>query len=132
MSEFWVLEIERSAQFDGWLRQGELGVVEVKPGGGPIGAVWLRLFSVDDPGYGFVAADIPELSLRVVPSWQGKGVGRTLLTEMAWRGAESDVTRISLSVEQANRAHRLYADEEFTTAESGPDSDTMIKIASGR
>ncbi|MDJ0344769.1 GNAT family N-acetyltransferase [Streptomyces sp. H10-C2] len=117
---------------EGWPWQGDLGVVAVEPGGGVIGAVWLRLFSADDPGYGFVAADIPELSLGVVPSWRGKGVGRALLTEMARRAEESDFTRISLSVERANPARRLYADEGFTTVESGPDSDTMIKIVSGR
>lgn len=116
----------------GWPRHGDLGVVAVGPDGGPIGAVWLRLFSADAPGYGFVAADVPEMSLGVVPSWRGKGVGRALLTEMAGQAAENGVTRISLSVERANRAHRLYSDEGFTTVESGPDSGTMLKVVSKR
>ncbi|MET7716190.1 GNAT family N-acetyltransferase [Streptomyces sp. NPDC005407] len=126
-----VLGDRRTAHYvEGWPQPGDLGVVAVDPGGRPIGAVWLRLFGADDPGYGFVAADVPELSLGVVPSWRGKGVGHALLAEMARRAARRGLTRISLSVERANRARRLYVDEGFTTVESGPDSDTMIKIVS--
>jgi GNAT superfamily N-acetyltransferase len=115
---------------EGWPREGDLGAVAVDAGGLPIGAVWLRLLSADDPGYGFVAADVPELSLGVVPHWRGRGVGRALLTEMARQAEASGFTRMCLSVERANRARGLYADEGFTTVESGPDSDTMIKIIS--
>ncbi|MFF1684777.1 MULTISPECIES: GNAT family N-acetyltransferase [unclassified Streptomyces] len=128
-----VLGDRRTAHYvEEWLRTGDLGVVAVDPGGQPIGAVWLRLFSADDPGYGFVAADVPELSLGVVPSWRGQGVGRALLAEMVRRAAGSGFTRICLSVERANRARRLYAAEGFTTVESGPDSDTMIKVSPRR
>lgn len=44
--------------------------------------------------------------------------------------ARSGITRICLSVERANRARSLYINEGFTTVESGPDSDTMIKVVS--
>ncbi|HET9380822.1 MAG TPA: GNAT family N-acetyltransferase [Streptomyces sp.] len=123
-----VLGNHRTAHYvQGWPRPGDLGVVAVDRGGQPVGAAWLRLFGADDPGYGFVAADVPELSLGVVPSWRGRGVGRALLAEAARRAAGSGFTRICLSVERANRARRLYVGAGFTTVESGPDSDTMIK-----
>lgn len=126
-----VLGDRRTAHYvEAWPQPGDLGVVAVDTGGHPVGAVWLRLFSAADPGYGFVAADVPELSLGVVPSWRGKGVGHALLTEMARRAAGSGFTRICLSVERANRARRLYVDEGFMTVESGPDSDTMVKAVS--
>ncbi|GAA4658460.1 GNAT family N-acetyltransferase [Streptomyces chumphonensis] len=115
---------------EGWPRVGDLGALAVDTGGQPIGAVWLRLFSADDPGYGFVAANVPELSLGVVPPWRGRGVGRALLTEITRQAEASGFTRMCLSVERANRAFNLYAGEGFTTVESGPDSDTMIKIIS--
>ena len=32
----------------------------------------------DDPGYGFVAADIPELTLGVASQARGRGIGKAL------------------------------------------------------
>ena len=48
-------------------------------GGLPVGAAWLRFFPADDPGYGFVSADVPELSIGVAVLWRGRGIGRALL-----------------------------------------------------
>ncbi|MEU4830727.1 GNAT family N-acetyltransferase [Streptosporangium sp. NPDC023615] len=128
-----VLAERRTAHYvEGWPRPGDLGVIAVEAGGRPVGAAWLRLFGPDDPGYGFVSEGVPELSVGVLPSWRGGGVGRALLTEVVRRAAERGFTRICLSVERSNRARRLYATEGFTTVESGPDSDTMIMILPAR
>ncbi|MFJ1805183.1 GNAT family N-acetyltransferase [Streptomyces sp. NPDC088157] len=83
-------------------------------------------------GEGFVAEDVPELSVGVLPPWRGQGVGRALLTELARRAVEHGFARVSLSVERANHARRLYVTEGFTTVESGPDSDTMVMVLSER
>ncbi|WP_184540401.1 GNAT family N-acetyltransferase [Streptosporangium becharense] len=92
-----VLMDRQTARYvEGWPRPGDLGVVAVEAGGQPVGAAWLRLFSPDDPGYGFVSEDIPELSVGVLPLWRGKGVGRALLTEVAQRAAERGFARICL------------------------------------
>ncbi|OIJ68185.1 GNAT family N-acetyltransferase [Streptomyces mangrovisoli] len=124
-----VLEDCLSAHYvEGWPRPGDLGVVAVEAGGRPIGAAWLRQFGHDDPGYGFVAGDVPELSVGVVAAWRGKGVGRALLTDVARHATERGIARICLSVERANRARDLYVAEGFTTVASGPDADTMIRV----
>ncbi|MFE5403181.1 GNAT family N-acetyltransferase [Streptomyces sp. NPDC056580] len=115
-----------------WPRAGDFGVVAIGPDGQPVGAAWLRLFSRDDPGYGFVCEDVPELSVGVLPSWRSRGVGRALLAEVARQAAERGFARICLSVERANRARGLYASEGFTTVESGSDSDTMVMVLSER
>lgn len=107
---------------------GDLGVVAVAPGGQPVGAAWLRTFTADDPGYGFVAPDVPELSMGVHPSWRGRGVGRALLRETVRTAAAAGGHRISLSVERANHAARLYTSEGFSVVRSGPDSDTMVRV----
>jgi GNAT superfamily N-acetyltransferase len=112
----------------GWKRPGDLGVVAVEPGGQSVGAAWLRLFSDDDRGYGFVAADVPELTLGVVEHWRGKGVGRALLEEVVREAAGAGFGSISLSVERANHAALLYVSVGFTVVESGRDSDTMVNI----
>lgn len=111
---------------DGWPRQGDLGVV-AEADGVPIGAAWLRLFAANEPGYGYVADDVPELSMGVVEKWRGLGVGRDLLQEMTRRARSVGLRAISLSVERANFAHRLYMSEGYHIVERGPDSDTMVR-----
>lgn len=90
----------------GWPRPGDLGVVAEAQQ--PVGAAWLRFFSADDPGYGFVDAGTPEVAMGVVPVWRGRGVGTGLLDALivAARGAGS--AALSLSVEPDNPARRLY------------------------
>lgn len=69
----------------GWPKTGDSGVIALGPAGEPIGAVWLRYYTADNPGYGFVAEDVPELSIGVVAGWRGKGVGRALLRAVTGR-----------------------------------------------
>ena len=94
--------------------------------GVPIGAAWLRLMPAHDPGYGFVAPDVPELSIGVVASWRGRGVGRALLRAAAAQARAVGAALISLSVERANQAKVLYEDEGFRVVSSGPAADTMV------
>jgi GNAT superfamily N-acetyltransferase len=111
----------------GWPRQGDLGVI-AEAHRQPIGAAWLRLFPTGDPGYGFVAADVPELSIGVAMPWRGQGVGRALLRATAEQARSAGITKISLSVGRRNFAHKLYLDEGYKIVDSSDArSDTMIK-----
>ncbi len=110
----------------GWPRDGDLGVL-AESGGQPAGAAWLRFLPPDDPGYGFVAADVPELTIGVDPLWRGRGVGRALLAALADRARAAGIARISLSVERENYARRLYQAVGYRVVDaSGRHSDTMI------
>jgi GNAT superfamily N-acetyltransferase len=112
----------------GWPREDDLGVV-AEVDGERAGAAWLRFFAADDPGYGFVAEDVPELTIGVAAPWRGRGVGRALLQALESRAAAAGVERISLSVERKNFAQRLYLAEGYeVVAEGAPDSDTMVKV----
>jgi GNAT superfamily N-acetyltransferase len=111
---------------DDWPHAGDLGVV-AEADSKPIGAGWLRLFTADHPGYGYLADDIPELSMAIVVGWRERGVGRALLQEITRRARTAGHQAISLSVERANFAHRLYISEGYQIIEQGPDSDTMLK-----
>jgi GNAT superfamily N-acetyltransferase len=109
----------------GWPREDDYGVI-AEASGVPIGAAWLRLMRAHEPGYGFVAPDVPELSIAVLASWRGHGVGRALLRALVAQARALGTARISLSVERANRAKALYEDEGFRVISSNPNTDTMV------
>jgi GNAT superfamily N-acetyltransferase len=111
----------------GWRRPGDGGVVAVGPQGAALGACWYRVLGRRDAGYGWVAAGVPELTLGVRPIHRARGVGRALLAAACAQAATAGHQRISLSVERANFAWRLYVSEGFVVLGSGIDSDTMVK-----
>lgn len=74
----------------------------------PVGAIWSRVFSKEDPGYGFVDEDTPELAMSVLPAYRNKGIGRTLLTHMLHLLYRLGYKQVSLSVQKDNFACRLY------------------------
>jgi GNAT superfamily N-acetyltransferase len=93
---------------EGWPREGDAGVIAEDEQGRPIGAAWFCLFDPRDPGYGFVADDIPEVSIGVLPGRRGQGLGDLLLTELEDEARRRGLRGLSLSVEIANRARHLY------------------------
>lgn len=90
-----------------WGREGDFGVVAVPGENERLGVAWYRFFSAAEPGYGFVAEHIPELSVAVRKGWRGRGVGTSLLEEII-RHAFAEKLSLSLSVERDNPALRLY------------------------
>jgi ribosomal protein S18 acetylase RimI-like enzyme len=91
----------------GWPRPGDVGVV-AQSGSGPVGAAWWRFLPADDPGFGFVDAGIPEISLGVRASFRGQGVGTRLMQVLIERARSAGLPGLSLSVEPDNGALRLY------------------------
>lgn len=82
----------------GWGRRGDAGVVAFE-GPHPYGAAWYRLFSADEPGFGFVDGATPELTIAVVPSHRGKGAGRELLEALLARARAEGYAAVSLSTD---------------------------------
>jgi GNAT superfamily N-acetyltransferase len=113
-----------------WPRDTDLGVI-AEADGDPIGAAWLRFLPAADPGYGFVAPDVPELTIGVAVAWRGRGVGRALLRAVAGRARSAGIRQISLSVERKNYAQRLYLSEGYRIVDaSDAQSDIMVKVLS--
>ena len=54
----------------GFPRDTDLGFIAERDGQ-LVGAVWSRYFTADEPGYGFVAEDIPEIGIGVVAGRRG-------------------------------------------------------------
>jgi ribosomal protein S18 acetylase RimI-like enzyme len=111
-----------------WPKTGDLGVIAVDEAGEPIGACWLRFFTDEDHGYGFVAADVPEIGIGVDAKWRGRGIGRELIRAIAARAKAAGIAKISLSVEKDNFAANLYRSEGFVDLRSGEDDFIMIKV----
>ena len=109
----------------GWGRPGDTAVVALD-GGFPVGAAWYRVFGADEPGYGFVDEQTPELAIAVVPSQRGKGVGEQLLLALIDRAREAGYTSLSLSVEPGNPALKLYERHGFRVVDEGADAWTMV------
>ncbi len=117
-------EIARYVQ--AWGRVGDSGFVALDANSQqPIGAAWLRLFSNDDKGFGYVDESTPELSIAVLPGHRGQGVGTSLLTHLL---AASRHHAVSLSVAPDNPTLRLYQRLGFETLGVSGGSLIMRKI----
>ncbi len=88
-----------------------------------VGAAFCRRFTPDDPSYGFVSADVPEVGMAVVADRRGRGVGRALLVHLLDRHPT-----MSLSVDNDNvSARRLYESLGFVDLRADGTSVTMIR-----
>jgi len=106
-----------------WRADSDFGfIVEAEATSDPIGAIWMRYFDAADPGYGFVDEQTPEITLGVRDGFRGQGVGGALL--LAAQEAAPD--RLSLSVEDGNRAIRLYESVGFVPVGRVGNSTTML------
>jgi GNAT superfamily N-acetyltransferase len=116
--------------FVGWGRPGDTGVVAVTKDGQRLGVTWYRLFSAAEPGWGFIAADIPELAIFVAAEARGRGVGSALLDALMGLAREQGHRALSLSVNRQNPARRLYERKGFRDAGiSDATADSVIMIA---
>jgi len=120
-AEFWHADPTFQKYLAGFPRDTDLGFIAEREGQ-DAGAVWSRYFTAADPGYGFVAEDIPELSIGVVAGRRGEGIGRALLNAML---AASPVS-LSLSVEDGNPAEELYRKSGFVAVGRVGNATTML------
>ena len=109
----------------GWGRPGDAGLLALDDAN-PVGAAWYRLFSSEEPGFGFVDESTPELTIAVVPSRRGKGFGHELMTGLLERGERAGFHALSLSVEQASPAVALYERYGFRRVGETDDALTMV------
>ncbi|MBU1227046.1 MAG: GNAT family N-acetyltransferase [Actinobacteria bacterium] len=103
-------------------QKGDQGWIAESPAAGLLGAAWVRQLPAEDPGYGFVDADTPELSIAVVPDRRSRGLGTALLGRLL--GA---VPRCSLSVDDRNAALRLYERCGFEVVSTDGHSLKMLR-----
>jgi ribosomal protein S18 acetylase RimI-like enzyme len=95
-----------------WGRPGDTALIAIQDFQ-RVGAAWYRLFKDDNPGYGFVDEETPELSIAIVPSKRGSGLGSELLDALLDRARADGYEAISLSVEKESPAVGLYERHGF-------------------
>src|SRR5262249_61660321 len=110
----------------GWGRPGAVARYALDFRDEPVGAAWYRSFTAAAPGYGYVAEDVPELSVAVYPEFRGQHVGTLLLGALVARAERDGVRGLSLSVNRENPARRLYARLGFEVAGEHTDTLTML------
>ncbi|MEM9327939.1 MAG: GNAT family N-acetyltransferase [Bacteroidota bacterium] len=111
--------------YDNWGRLGDLALV-IDEDWELVGAIWCRLFTQDNQGYGFVDENTPELSMAILPAYRGRGLGTQLLERFLDDLAASGCRGVSLSVDSDNPVKDLYERMGFgvVSAEGNP---TMLK-----
>jgi ribosomal protein S18 acetylase RimI-like enzyme len=113
--------------YAGWGREGDHAVFAQHDENIAAGACWIRLFPPHAPGYGFVDAETPELSIAVAPTFRGRGLGTRLLKNLLeW--IRVDFHQVSLSVSRDNPAVRLYERAGFRIIQQDETSQIMVKI----
>ncbi len=92
-----------------------------------IGAIWGRLFTKENQGFGYVDDNTPELSMAVKPEYRNRGIGTELIKSIASEYRRIGVNYLSLSVDKANNASNLYKRLGFEIIEETETSWTMKK-----
>ena len=119
-------DIPLTRYVDNWGRAGDVAVIAHETGN-RVGAAWMRLFRANEPGYGFVDEQTPELSISVVPSRRRHGVGQELLDGLLERARAEGYAQVSLSVEQDSPAVAFYERNGFTQTGTAQGGLVMIK-----
>jgi ribosomal protein S18 acetylase RimI-like enzyme len=98
---------ELSRYVQGWGKVNDCGIKALTDDGQAVGAVWLRLLTDKNRGYGYIDDHTPELAIAVAAEHRGKGIG-TLLLKRIFVLAAKKHEAVSLNVSKDNPAKRLY------------------------
>ena len=92
-----------------------------------VGAAWSRV--MDD--YGHIDDDTPSLAIALYPEYRGQGLGGAMLAKLLEALRVDGWARVSLSVQKANRALRLYKRLGFVTVEDRGEELIMVRRLDG-
>jgi GNAT superfamily N-acetyltransferase len=111
---------------DGWGRKGDTALVWMD-GGHRVGAGWYRLFRANAPGYGFLDEQTPELTVAVVPSRQGQGIGLELLKGLLERADVEGHEAVSVSLRRNHPELAIYEGEGFEPVGEQGNAVTLLR-----
>ena len=91
-------------------------------GGKVVGAVWTRI--MDD--YGHVDDDTPSLAISLYEEYRGKGIGTQMMRKMLALLKKQGFKRVSLAVQKANYAVKIYERIGFQTVDENEQEYIMV------
>ena len=87
-----------------------------------VGAVWTRMMN----DYGHIADGIPSLAISLYKEYRHKGIGTDLLREMLQLLKRDGYPQVSLSVQKANYAFRMYQKAGFEVVKETGEEYLMV------
>lgn len=87
-----------------------------------VGAVWTRVMN----DYGHIADGIPSLAMSLYKEYRNKGIGTELLERMLQLLRKEGYKQVSLSVQKANYAVRMYRKVGFKVHKETEEEYIMI------
>jgi len=93
-----------------------------KVDGKVVGAIWTRIMN----DYGHVADGVPSLAVSVYKDYRHQGIGTELLREMLLLLRRDGYPQVSLSVQKANYAFRMYRKAGFEVLKETNEDYLMV------
>ena len=93
-----------------------------KVDGKVVGAIWTRIMN----DYGHVADGVPSLAVSVYKDYRHQGIGTELLREMLLLLRRDGYPQVSLSVQKANYAFRMYRKAGFEVLKETNEDFLMV------
>ena len=88
-----------------------------------VGAVWVRIMN----DYGHIDDKTPSLAISLLPEYRGQGIGTELMKRMLSLLRESGYPGVSLSVQKANYAVKLYRSLGFEVVRENEEEYIMLR-----
>lgn len=76
--------------------------------------------------YGHIDNDTPSLAMSVSKEYRGLGIGSSLLKELLSALKSAGYSKISLSVQKANYAVKIYTQAGFTVVDENSEEYIMV------
>ena len=86
-----------------------------------VGAVWTRIMN----DYGHVDDDTPSLAISLYKEYRGRGIGTQMMKQILILLREKGYKKVSLSVQKANYAVRMYEKLGFQTVNENDEEYIM-------
>lgn len=87
-----------------------------------IGAIWARIMN----DYGHIDNDTPSLAISLYKDYRGLGIGTAMLKEMLKLLKESGYNQVSLAVQKANYAVKMYKKAGFEAVAENEEEYIML------